>query len=103
MLWILGILFLVPIIGYFSEKHSWNNGYCEKCQWRNGYWIYFYTDSQGGRGYKCAANRDHTTWISYPFIDPTIPQHVDSFEVSEPKAWRGRGIRRTIRRKKKRS
>ena len=52
------------IWGYFSEKASWNNGICTET---GEPWVYFDTDSQGGRGYKSG---DYcTTWISYPGID----------------------------------
>ena len=44
------------------EKRSWNNGFC-KC---GGKWIYFDTDSQGGRGYKCdVPSCQYGVWISY--------------------------------------
>lgn len=51
------------ILGYYSDKKRWNNGICANT---GAPWIYFDTDSQGGRGYKSG---DYTTWISYPGVD----------------------------------
>jgi len=42
------------------EKAKWNDGKCEYCLKA---WEQFGTDSQGGRGYRCACNR--TIWVSY--------------------------------------
>ena len=59
------LLFLViPIIGLTLDLRDWNGGIAP-C---GNEWVYFDTDSQGGRGYNCA-DRCHGTWISYPWID----------------------------------
>jgi hypothetical protein len=102
MLWILGVVCLIFLIGFLTERHDWNKGRCPKC-WAS-HWIYFDTDSQGGRGYKCSVDRSHTTWISYPFIDPPVQQSYDDLlETTAPQAWRGRITKRNPRKKKKRS
>lgn len=65
----IGVALLVAIpvgigLAVFNERKHWNRGVCRKCA---GRWLYFDTDSQGGRGYKCEGG--HTVWISYPWID----------------------------------
>jgi len=47
--------------GWLWENRRWNNGTCREC---GQPWGYFDTDSQGGRGYKCAGG--HCEWMSYP-------------------------------------
>ena len=66
MVFLLIVLFVLGGVlwAISKEKQSWNNGICGKCGKK---WIYFDTDSQGGRGYK--DKNDHTIWISYPKID----------------------------------
>jgi hypothetical protein len=61
---ILAALFMIPVIGFVTERRAWNNGICAAY---GEPWVHFDNDSQGGRGYKC---RDKRIWISYPFIDP---------------------------------
>ncbi len=60
-----GILLIFPIARYL-ESREWNRGFCRKhgSEWKN-----FDTDSQGGRGYKCADGCH--TWISYN-VDKSI-------------------------------
>lgn len=64
----IGILIIVAMLsiglsGSISERRRYNNGVCRK----NGKkWIYFDTDSQGGRGYKAG---NEVMWVSWPFID----------------------------------
>ena len=58
-------ILLVPVIGFVTERRTWNGGKC-KC---GGRWKWFDTDSQGGRGYQCTKCKRYT-WISYPGIDP---------------------------------
>ncbi len=53
------------IWAYKIEKRLWNNGICAKY---NEPWVYFDSDSQGGRGYKC---HEQYLWVSYP-VD-TVP------------------------------
>ena len=62
---------LVPgvfALAWYLDKIEWNGG---KCRSHDRRWIYFDTDSQGGRGYKCAPMvRDGcSTWISWFWID----------------------------------
>lgn len=49
-----------------SEKRDWNNGICKICGTK---WVYFDSDSQGGRGYHCGCSNRHYTWISYDVDD----------------------------------
>ena len=65
MLIVLVLFTVLGFVGWSSERHSWNGGLCPRCWTR---WIYFDTDSQGGRGYHCET-RKHYVWISYPSID----------------------------------
>ena len=58
-------MFCGGIVYYFKEKKWWNNGVCPA---NNQKWIYFDTDSQGGRGYKTADNK-YVCWISWNNID----------------------------------
>lgn len=61
------LLLLIPLlacIGYLWERHDYNKGICRKS---GKPWIYFDTDSQGGRGYK--DGEGHCVWVSYPFIE----------------------------------
>lgn len=60
-----GVIFAGVNYAVFSENRAWNGGTCRRCgtKWRS-----FDQDSQGGRGYNCES-RDHTIWISYPWID----------------------------------
>ena len=51
------------IAGYVCDRRSWNGGVCRDT---GEPWVYFDTDSQGGRGYKSGEN---CTWISWPGID----------------------------------
>lgn len=44
-----------------KEKKEWNKGYCSEC---GNKWVYFDSDSQGGRGYHCP-KCDRYIWISY--------------------------------------
>ena len=74
------LLLLLFFLGPALERHQWNGG---KCREHGRYWIYFDTDSQGGRGYKCEERWTFTkddehgrktaltcsTWISYSGID----------------------------------
>lgn len=53
-------LLLLGLIGSITERHKWNNGICKET---GEPWVYFDTDSQGGRGYK---SRDYVCWVSYP-------------------------------------
>ena len=47
--------------GAADERAAWNSGHCR----RDGFpWVRFDTDSQSGRGYKCACG--HYIWISWP-------------------------------------
>jgi hypothetical protein len=46
-----------------AERRAWNRGICRQT---GEPWVYFDTDSQGGRGYKSGK---HCTWISWPGID----------------------------------
>lgn len=69
-IWILPLGFLIvfgaiTIFAWFHERGEWNDGICKKC---GNPWIYFDTDSQGGRGYWCEHCKN-VTWISWPFID----------------------------------
>ena len=62
------LLLIIPILlgclyGGISERRAFNNGICKKLGLP---WIYFDTDSQGGRGYKSGK---YTTWVSWPRID----------------------------------
>jgi len=53
----------IPVIGWATEKERYNGGVCKK----NGLtWVYFDTDSQGGRGYKAG---DQYCWVSWWGID----------------------------------
>ncbi len=52
---ILGIILFV--ISYFLRRKLWNNGKCSKCGKK---WVYFDTDSQGGKGY---TDGKHYIWI----------------------------------------
>lgn len=57
------LAFSLAPIGWLLDKYTWNKGICRE----NGQpWIYFDTDSQGGRGYKSGK---YVCWISWPFID----------------------------------
>ena len=68
----LGFFVSLLIVGFTTERYSWNNGVCRK----NGVpWKYFNTDSQGGRGYKAGSE---TTWISYPFIDNKYQKNLET-------------------------
>lgn len=51
-------------MGLFFERRQWN---CGRCRRHSNPWIYFDSDSQGGRGYKCLAryNPCHC-WMSWP-------------------------------------
>lgn len=51
------------LVASMAERYSWNGGICRAT---GEPWIYFDTDSQGGRGYKSG---EHVTWISWPGID----------------------------------
>jgi len=56
---------IIVFLAWFFERMQWNDGICGNC---NNPWVYFDTDSQGGRGYKCK-NCGNVVWISWPFID----------------------------------
>lgn len=49
---ITGFAATVSIIGFLSERRSWNNGVCPKCV--KGFWKSTDTDSQGGTLYSCS-------------------------------------------------
>ncbi len=53
------------IVGIGLEKEKYNDGYCRNCGKRL---IYFDSDSQGSRGYKCP-ECGYTAWVSYRNID----------------------------------
>ena len=61
----LGLLAMIPIVGFICERRWWNGG---KCPNDGIPWRYFDTDSQGGRGYTCDSC-DKTILVSYPLID----------------------------------
>lgn len=48
-----------------EEKEIFNNGECPNCGCK---WMLFDTDSQGGRGYKCAVCEKYI-WVSYKLVD----------------------------------
>ena len=73
LIWILvlfGVFASLSWLACFFETRCWNRG---RCRDHNERWNYFDTDSQGGRGYKCA--RDPLVgprcmaWISWPGVD----------------------------------
>lgn len=71
MLYLLIFWIVIPIsltiIGFFSEKKSFNNGVCPICGKKL---TYFATDSHGSRGYKCISeHHDYYIWVSYNFVD----------------------------------
>lgn len=100
-----------PIVGAFlawaylcllpwaHDRYVWNDGHCRTCGWE---WVWFDTDSQGGRGYKCYGQ--HHTWISWPWVDSdyagdkplTIEEHLAQFraEVNAKASRRKRNRRR---------
>lgn len=58
VVYVLGIF-----LAYSFERREWNHGVCRE----NGLpWVYFDSDSQGGRGYKAG---DRFCWISCPWVD----------------------------------
>ena len=64
-IWIFVIIGLCSLyfIGPITERRTWNKGICKE----NGIkWVYFDTDSQGGRGYKAGNIK---CWISWPRVD----------------------------------
>jgi hypothetical protein len=65
ILFVLTIIVLALIIGYFLEKKAFNDGICPHC----GKPLEYYdTDSQGGRGYICN-HCDYGCWVSWKCID----------------------------------
>ena len=60
MLVILVLMICLGIWGYFNEKRNWNGGFSRKT---GEPWVYFDTDSQGGRGYKTRSGE--CIWISW--------------------------------------
>ena len=66
---VLIILIFAISIGFIIDKIEWNKGKC-KC---GSDWVYFDTDSQGGRGYQCK-KCGKFIWISYP-IDKKSPSY----------------------------
>lgn len=62
------IMIIIFVWAFDSEKRQWNNGVCPHC---HSTWKRFDTDSQGGRGYKCACPRRRYIWISWP-VDKRI-------------------------------
>lgn len=54
-------------LGFSLERRDWNGGLC---RWCGSPWVYFDTDSHGGRGYSCGEG--HSIWISYPGICPNL-------------------------------
>ena len=58
---------LATLAGRTIESYNWNKGKCRKC---GGDLVYFDTDSQGGRGYRCKTpGCGRAVWISYNGID----------------------------------
>ena len=54
------------LCSYMLERRAWNRGQCRQC---SAQLVYFDTDSQGGRGYRCSQAWSHpSVWISWPFI-----------------------------------
>lgn len=78
-------MFWIIYMNRSTEKTWWNDGKCPKC---GQPWVWFDTDSQGGRGYKCN-NCNKCIWISYKNIDAgyVSPQKDNS---SAEKKKRGR-------------
>ena len=59
---------LAMALCWLHDAYEWNDGICRLSGSR---WVYFDTDSQGGRGYTDGAG--NTTWISWPFVDHNCP------------------------------
>jgi hypothetical protein len=55
------VMLVLGTIGYFVDKHTYNNGICRKC---GGKVRCFDVDSQGGMGYACDNCNEHF-WISW--------------------------------------
>lgn len=71
---LVGFCLVIFVIGYFwiyrNEKRLWNNGVCP---YNGKAWVYFDTDSQGGRGYK---SDGYICWISTPFVDKNYDKEI---------------------------
>ena len=56
---ILSVIVLYFLHGFIAERRLWNGGVCRRCDTA---WSHFDTDSQGGRGYRCACRGE---WITH--------------------------------------
>lgn len=60
----IGLGLVAMLVGWVCQKKQWNSGISP---YDSTPWIYFDTNSQGGRGYH--DNSDNYIWIDAPFID----------------------------------
>ncbi len=61
------VLIAVPVLmalAWWHDAYEWNGGVCRLSGRK---WVYFDTDSQGGRGYMDGDG--NTAWISWPLVD----------------------------------
>ncbi len=65
------IILAFGLVASRLERNEWNGGVCKK----NGLpWVYFDTDSQGGRGYQAG---DQVTWQSWGHDSAALQKGVE--------------------------
>lgn len=52
-------IFLMKIVGYYTDKRNWNNGFCPNC---GGKWISFDMASDLSVGFKCNNGCENYHW-----------------------------------------